>query len=262
MIEQLFTSRPRRRQKPLCGVWYRLHGWLCVLPLLCCAGCFDSLPGKPTEAERYRRPNTIMDFATLYKTHCSGCHGANGDWGPAPPLNDPMFLAICSDEELKKILTYGRPGTPMPAIAKQHGGALTDAQIDSLIAGIRKTWGKEVTPSDPPIPKYLPPEAAGNVEAGKDLFASHCAGCHGNAGRGGDMAGALNDSGFLGTVSDQLLRRIIITGRPDLGMPNYRDAGSKPLTSEEIADLVALLASWRTADEGLTNETDAARTSE
>ena len=52
-------------------------------------------------------------------------------------------------------------------------------------------------------------------------------------------------------MSDQALRRIIITGRVDLGMPSYREHRGRadsfaPLTAEEIADLVALLASWRT----------------
>ena len=51
-------------------------------------------------------------------------------------------------------------------------------------------------------------------------------------------------------ISDQLLRRLIITGRPDLGMPSYRDhngrsADYRSLTSQEVDDLVALLATWR-----------------
>jgi hypothetical protein len=50
-------------------------------------------------------------------------------------------------------------------------------------------------------------------------------------------------------MSDQMLRRIIITGRPDLGMPSFADdmgrTDYKPLSSEEIDDLVSLLASWR-----------------
>ena len=62
--------------------------------------------------------------------------------------------------------------------------------------------------------------------------------------------GAINDRAFLALISDQALRRIIITGRHDLGMPNYaqtdgRPDDFKPLTSEEIDELVALLASWR-----------------
>ena len=55
---------------------------------------------------------------------------------------------------------------------------------------------------------------------------------------------------FLALISDQALRRVIITGRRDLGMPDYsvsdwRSPKFEPLTSEQINDLVALLAGWR-----------------
>ena len=58
---------------------------------------------------------------------------------------------------------------------------------------------------------------------------------------------------FLALISDQALRRIIITGRPDLGMPTYaendgRPSDFQPLTSAEIDDLVALLADWRASE--------------
>ncbi len=62
----------------------------------------------------------------------------------------------------------------------------------------------------------------------------------------------MNDPDFLALASDQMLRRIIITGRPDLGMPDFagtdgRSDGFQPLSSTEIDDLVALLGQWRTA---------------
>jgi hypothetical protein len=67
------------------------------------------------------------------------------------------------------------------------------------------------------------------------------------------MAGPLRNAAFLSLISDQALRRIVITGRPDLGMPNFVALGKtlpggQPLTNEQIADVVALLASWRTPD--------------
>jgi len=53
-------------------------------------------------------------------------------------------------------------------------------------------------------------------------------------------------------MSDQILHSYIITGRHDLGMPDFADPKGrdkttfKPLTSQEVSDIVALLASWRT----------------
>ena len=79
-----------------------------------CLGC-DSLPGKPVEADRYQRPVDVLDFDTLYAENCSGCHGADGRFGPARPLNDPLFLAIAGADAIVKAATTGTPGTPMPA---------------------------------------------------------------------------------------------------------------------------------------------------
>src|SRR5207302_375269 len=61
---------------------------------------------------------------------------------------------------------------------------------------------------------------------------------------------AINDPVFLNLNSDQVLRRYVITGRPDFGMPGFAEARPgdshfQALSNQEIADLVALLASWR-----------------
>ena len=77
-----------------------------------------------------------------------------------------------------------------------------------------------------------------------------CAGCHGENGRTESRPGSVNERAFLSLLSPQVLRRLIITGRPDLKMPDYADRAGrprdfKPLTSQQIADLVALLTYWR-----------------
>jgi cytochrome c oxidase cbb3-type subunit 3/ubiquinol-cytochrome c reductase cytochrome c subunit len=66
----------------------------------------------------------------------------------------------------------------------------------------------------------------------------------------GRPARVINDRVFLALISDQALRRIVITGRPDLGMPHYagprpQQSNFRPLTPEQVNDLVALLAAWR-----------------
>ncbi len=52
----------------------------------------------------------------------------------------------------------------------------------------------------------------------------------------------------MALLSDQVLRRLIITGRSDLKMPDYAQKDCRtddfhPLTSDEINDLVAYLRS-------------------
>ena len=61
---------------------------------------------------------------------------------------------------------------------------------------------------------------------------------------------APNSPEFLKLMSDQTLRRILITGRSDLGMPDYegmrvyRENG-EPLGARDVADLLAYLAECR-----------------
>ncbi len=217
-----------------------------VLAAVISAGC-----DPPKYADRPLRPGQVLDFARLYTQNCAGCHGADGRLGPAPPLNDAMFLAIVPDAELHRVIEAGRAGTPMSVFARANGGALTPQQIEALVSGIRAKWG---APSSQPVAN-LPAYAAtakGDASAGAAVFARVCAACHGANGVGPSKAGPLNVPAFLALVSDQALRRIVITGRPDLGMPDFRhvaDGSPHPaaLTPAEIGDVVALLASWRQA---------------
>jgi mono/diheme cytochrome c family protein len=195
----------------------------------------------------------VADFDTLYRARCAGCHGADGRLGPAPPLNDPLFLAIVPDEELLRVIRDGRvvgPGqkTPMPAFAREKGGPLTARQVEALANGVKARWGG--APPEETPPPYLAPKETGDKERGAKLFDLACSACHGDDGRGGERAGAVHDRAFLALISDQALRRIIITGRHDLGMPEWsndewRSPKFQSLTSGQINDLVALLASWR-----------------
>jgi cytochrome c oxidase cbb3-type subunit 3/ubiquinol-cytochrome c reductase cytochrome c subunit len=219
------------------------------------AGC--ELPGKPREADRPVPGDQVKAFGVLYSERCAGCHGADGKLGPAPPLNDPLFLAIVPDTALRQVIAEGRAVTPdqrspMPAFARAHGGPLTDAQVEVLVRGMKKRWGSAA--SGGAAPPYLSPSEGkgGNAKEGARLFAQVCAICHGEDGKGfeGNTGIPINEPAFLALISDQALRRIIITGRADLGMPAYdgtdmRPADFRPLTSAQIDDLVALLASWR-----------------
>jgi mono/diheme cytochrome c family protein len=264
-------------------------GW-CLVPLLAVLSAGCDLPGRPRQADRPVPADQVADFDALYTTHCAGCHGADGKLGPAPPLNDPLFRAIVPDAELVRVIREGRavtPGqkSPMPGFSLGEGsrlspaqrqvwaqvqeeahaaprqqGRLTGGQVQVLAKGIKKRWGP---PASLPgsVPPYLAPAGtdAGKKEEGARVFARACAGCHGKEGEGVERDGRLrrkiNDPDFLALLSDQQLRRYAITGRPDLGMPPYdgkagRPTDFQPLTSEEIDDLVALLARWRLGGPG------------
>jgi len=230
-------------------------GWLgCLLLIvISISGCSDKLPGKPTDADKFMLPQNIKSFDKLYAQRCAGCHGDDGTLGPGPPLNDAIYCALVSEDDLKKIVGSGRTGTLMPAWAVSAGGPLTDEQVAILSKGIKQHEWKSPASSQtvlPAAPSLVPAAgAAGDAQNGEKLYAVACADCHGENGVGGD-SGSLNDSAFLALTSNESLRRYIITGRSDLGMPDFasdegRGNDFKPLTEQQVSDLVALLTQWR-----------------
>jgi len=220
----------------------RARTLLCTA-LVVLAGC-DSLPGKPNPEERYVLPAAVMGFDDLYGTNCSGCHGADGRLGPARALNDPLYLAMVSDQELTQVVASGVPNTTMPAFAITAGGTLTDEQIAALIREMRARWARPQEIAGVSVPSYA--AALGDAQRGAAVFAAACASCHGAGGTGGTTRGSIVDGSYLALVSDQSLRSTVIAGRTDLGMPDFRgSAGATPLTAQQIADVVAWLAAQR-----------------
>ena len=59
-------------------------------------------------------------------------------------------------------------------------------------------------------------------------------------------AGSITDPAFLALVSDQVLRTVVIAGRPDIGQPDWRsDLPGHPMSDQEVTDVVGWLSSQR-----------------
>jgi cytochrome c oxidase cbb3-type subunit III len=222
-----------------------------TLSVLIMSGC-DRLPGRPGVREEVVRPEQVLDFNTLYKENCSGCHGADGKGGASIALRDPVYLAIADDATIRDIASAGVPGTQMPPFAQSKGGMLTDEQIGALVRGIR-AWVSANVPRD-----GLPPYAAqspGDAQRGAGVYATFCATCHGPDGQGAKGGSAIANGAYLSLVSDQYLRTITIAGRPELGAPDWRNnVAGRPMTSDEISDVVAWLASHRSSSQRSTSK--------
>ncbi|HEX5615956.1 MAG TPA: cytochrome c [Acidimicrobiia bacterium] len=95
-------------------------------------------------------------FNSAVSLQCANCHGVDGGGGSAnsvytPPGGDDSdaiqltwrapalntVLLRFSEEEVRNILVYGRPGTPMQAWGVAGGGPKNDQSIDDLIEYIR-----------------------------------------------------------------------------------------------------------------------------
>ena len=213
------------------------------------AGC-AAPQGQPRKGSEVLAPNDILDFATLYSQNCAGCHGAEGRGSAAIALSDPVYLAIADDAVMRKVIANGVRGTAMPAFAQSAGGMLTDKQIDVITNGMRSRWSRPGILATANPPSYTP-TSAGNAVRGEAAYKTYCDSCHGVAGRGGAKGSSITDDSFLALISDQGLRTIVITGRPELGAPDWRgDVSGKPMTEQEVTDVVAWLASRRIQNPG------------
>lgn len=179
----------------------------------------------------------------LYARHCSSCHGIDGKGGVGVPIALPSFLNSVSNEYLTKTIRHGRPGRIMPAFL-----SLSDAQLNAIVKHVRG-W------SDKPGPAEDTAVIKGNGEHGKELFANFCAPCHGAEGVGGKGTGvtfsrkrdlpiiapALNNTGFLASASDVMIRDTITFGREGTPMTSMLVAG---LSEKDIDDVVAYIRSF------------------
>lgn len=227
---------------------YRSLALVATLGLTMLSGCATP-PGQPREGSEMLAPNEVVAFDTLYSDNCAGCHGANGRGGVAISLGDPVYLALVDETAMRAVIANGVRGTSMPAFAQSAGGTLTDKQIDVITREIRSRWSRPGA-LDGPHPSYAP-TSTGDVARGDAVFRTYCESCHGQNGRGGVRGSAITNDSFLALASDQGLRTLVIAGRLELGAPNWRNnVPGKPMSDQEVTDVVAWLVSRRSSTAG------------
>jgi len=124
----------------------------------------------------------------LFADNCAACHGADarGHYG-FPNLTSESWLWGGSPEALAETIRVGiNSANPdsrvsqMPAFGKDK--ILSRADIDKVVDYVR-------TLSDSAASKEI---SVDQIQAGKKLFVTNCASCHGDDGRGKTDAGAPN----------------------------------------------------------------------
>jgi cytochrome c oxidase cbb3-type subunit III len=221
-------------------------GALSVMLLPACS----SPHGRPSVDSEIPVPSAVTDFSTLYAENCSACHGREGRGGAAIALADPVYLAVADESAMRKIIANGVGGTSMPAFAQSAGGMLTEKQVDVITSEIRSRWSRPGVLEGANPPSYAA-KSPGDVQRGEASYGTYCSSCHGAQGQGGPKGSAITNGSFLALMSDQELRTIVIAGRPELGAPDWRgDVPGKPMSDQEITDVVAWLASHRVQTPG------------
>jgi mono/diheme cytochrome c family protein len=181
------------------------------------------------------RGTPILLGQRLYGQMCSSCHGDFGEGGPNPsdpadilaPISTALYLETRDDQTLRAIISRGQPDQGMSPFSQSSGGALTDDEIEAVVAFLR-SWEK-----NPPV--EFPPELdRGPVSGGSaQVYESFCAQCHGSSGEGG-VGPAFNASTFQDANSDDDLVATIDSGHNATSMIAWGEV----LTIDQIEGLV------------------------
>ncbi len=207
-----------------------------LLTLLLVAGVMLYSAGEKTrltEAAAAFTDERVQRGRSVYNDQCVSCHGAQGEGGIGPALNDRKVLKNTLDMVFFSIIRSGVPNTQMPAWSVDFGGPLTDEDVRDVVAFVR-AW-------EPTAPEIAPIVFEPDAGRGALLFSSTCAICHGENGSGTDKAPKINDPQRLASFADDWYRGVIRSGRPAKGMPTWGTV----LAPNQIEDLIALVGAWR-----------------
>jgi mono/diheme cytochrome c family protein len=193
-------------------------------------------PARIRADEAADQEAAIAAGGNLFAENCDSCHGENGEGDIGPALNSQDLLKMTSDDALFNLTSTGIPGTLMPAWGQAFGGPFTEEQTAQLVAFIR-SW-------EPTAPKIEQAAYQPDPARGAAIYSRTCFICHGENGRGTEIAPALNDLERLQKLDDSWYRSTISHGRPAKGMPTWGTV----LSPTQINDVVALLATWRAGE--------------
>jgi len=124
----------------------------------------------------------IQAGSIVYASQCGQCHGPNGDQVAGIDLRAGRFRNVSSDDDIKRVVTNGIPGTSMP------GRKLQPAQLNAVVAFVRnmRDFNSAVV-------------AMGDVSRGQALFEGKggCGSCHRVGAKGSRTAPDLSEIGSM-----------------------------------------------------------------
>ena len=198
-------------------------------------------PGAVAAPTGVSAGDSLDEARRLFAENCVACHGDSGQGSTvAPPLNTPA-LRQTDSQFLQNTITFGRPGTAMPAWGQKAGGPLSAEQIGELVALIRTGgWSEPAQTAGAAPPPAPTAPFTGVPSQAINLFSQNCATCHGPTGEGSFIAPPLNSAELRARLTDEAIAATIRNGRPGTRMP----AWGSFLSQNDIASLVTLIRHW------------------
>ncbi len=205
-------------------------------------------PMRPHDATSITRGKEIFDRTAA----CAKCHGEEGEGALGPAITNPDFLRVASDGYLIGTIILGRERTEMPSFYRSGAIALSQGEVEDVVAYIRSFEHK------PSVKRREVERSDSSIAEGRDLFLAHCASCHGSEGHGpannkivNGYAPSINNPQFLAAADDGFLLATIALGRPGTPMRSFArgSGGISDLSADEIKKIVAYIRSWEHQEE-------------
>ncbi len=165
----------------MCGRICCSLAWTVAVVITCMAGSDIQVLAIQEHGDEYARAD-IERGVQLYDAFCSSCHGSEGDGVSDVNLKSSQFRRASTDQDFRRILTRGIPGTAMPP------GNYTDPELVALVAYVRNMRdfdGGIVT--------------LGDARQGQAIFEGKgdCTSCHRIMGNGSRLAPDLSTIGAI-----------------------------------------------------------------
>lgn len=194
----------------------------------------------------------VIDGRKIFlKNGCSGCHGMGGGGGMGKPLIDDEWRFGSDDQTLFKLIRGEIPNQTMP---NAIGKVLTDDEIWKVLIYVRSIYAGDPSKINWTVPPPVSPEklaaamqpTGDPIAAGKQIFMTICAACHGPEGKGDGPAAAsfetkprnLTDAGYMKGLDDKYVFELVSRGGIAVGKSPLMPA-QPSLTAEDIRNVVA-----------------------
>jgi putative heme-binding domain-containing protein len=121
----------------------------------------------------------IQQGGALFQTHCTYCHGANGEGGRGADLTTGIYKHGSRDPELYSSIRFGIPGTEMAPVR------VTDDEVWKMVGFVKRLGSQGMNE-----------KASGDPAAGRLVYQkSGCVSCHRIGDEGGNLGPELTDIG-------------------------------------------------------------------
>ena len=234
--------------------WVGFLATLAVLTIIPVYALFE--PALQDERRAELRAQALTSGTELYAENCTVCHGAAGEGLAGTPALDLETVRAIPVDELRRIISRGRQGTPMAGWLESEGGILTTAQVDDLVTLIQAASWDDVATRVAAL-GLTPPEVirlevtegmlaavaalpgAQTLGQGLVVFAENCAACHNANASGTLIAPALDDAAVRASPRADLVE-LVGTGVSGTLMAGW----SGQLPAGDIEAVVELIQRW------------------